>query len=115
LADGRKVIVSYISDQLERVIRNEREPLKPCPFCGSNNVRVDTFQPYEAICWVECGRCGTSGSRAYTIDEAIKAWNRRTSTGGMTEFDYRELRDRFGKEVEFIVRDMVDGKEERWK
>lgn len=29
--------------------------------------------------------------------------------------DFTELRDRFGNEVEFVVRDMISGKGERWK
>ena len=33
----------------------------------------------------------------------------------LTEADYTELRDRFGEDVEFVVKDMINGKEERWK
>lgn len=33
----------------------------------------------------------------------------------LTEEDYIELRDRFGEYVEFVVRDMISGKGERWK
>lgn len=33
----------------------------------------------------------------------------------LTEEDYTELRDRFGEYVEFVVRDMITGKGERWK
>lgn len=32
-----------------------------------------------------------------------------------SEEDYTELRDRFGEYVEFVVRDMISGKGERWK
>ena len=32
----------------------------------------------------------------------------------LSEEDYTELRDRFGTEVESVVRDMVSGKGERW-
>ena len=32
----------------------------------------------------------------------------------LTEEDYLELRDRFGESVEFVVRDMISGKGERW-
>lgn len=35
--------------------------------------------------------------------------------GPLTEEDYIELRDRFGEWVEFVVRDMISGKGERWK
>lgn len=33
----------------------------------------------------------------------------------LTEEDYKELRNRFGAYVEFIVRDMISGKGERWE
>lgn len=32
----------------------------------------------------------------------------------LTEKDYLELHDRFGEYVEFVVRDMISGKGERW-
>lgn len=32
----------------------------------------------------------------------------------LTEEDYIELRDRFGEYVEFVVKDMISGKGERW-
>lgn len=32
----------------------------------------------------------------------------------LTEEDYIELRDRFGEFVEFVVKDMISGKGERW-
>ncbi len=32
----------------------------------------------------------------------------------LTEEDYLELHDRFGEYVEFVVRDMISGKGERW-
>lgn len=32
----------------------------------------------------------------------------------LTIEDYIELRDRFGESVEFVVRDMITGKGERW-
>ena len=32
----------------------------------------------------------------------------------LSESDIIELRDRFGEDVEFVVRDMLSGKGERW-
>ena len=49
--------------------------LKPCPFCGSHNVDVRqefSSSPWEAV----CDDCGASLYRD-TMQEAIKAWNRR--------------------------------------
>jgi len=42
------------------------------------------------------------------LDMAIQALQ------GLSEEDYTELRDRFGTEVESVVRDMISGKGERW-
>jgi len=35
--------------------------------------------------------------------------------GGLTETDMIEIRDRYGDEVAFVVRDMLTGKNERWE
>lgn len=71
--------------------------LKPCPFCGSNNLQVATMYDYppgngKGSGVVFCGnkRCGISGPGANGnmrgIDRrAIARWNRRrrdTSGGG---------------------------------
>lgn len=52
--------------------------LKPCPFCGSNIVELNSFLPWALFYWIECGRCGASGGRCQTVDKAVDAWNRRT-------------------------------------
>lgn len=55
---------------------SERDELKPCPFCGSENV-----EPQYAGCgdwYVMCGSCATEGPWGETSkDSAIAAWNRR--------------------------------------
>lgn len=52
------------------------EELKPCPFCGSKNIRIwgggNTF-PY-----VECSNCIASTASELTRVEAVKNWNRRS-------------------------------------
>lgn len=48
--------------------------LKPCPFCGSNNVQL-VIQ--EASRWVECLNCETQGPLAKTKNWATRKWNRR--------------------------------------
>ncbi len=51
--------------------------LKPCPFCGSTRVIVDTTVPGAYI--PECLDCCTVISFCYpTKEDAIAAWNRRT-------------------------------------
>ena len=53
--------------------------LKPCPFCGGNNIevmRVFTVKSrYEFE--VFCLTCKAAGPSGYRPDEAIDAWNRR--------------------------------------
>lgn len=60
------------------------DKLKPCPFCGSEALKVDTG--YYGAKWVECQECfidGPSitanpiGSREIKDQEAIDAWNSR--------------------------------------
>ncbi|MDE9484013.1 Lar family restriction alleviation protein [Xenorhabdus bovienii] len=69
------------------MIENE---LKPCPFCGSNNIKVD----FRAMMHIEeygvgvtCYNCYTRGpgTDCFHTDEkvkrnAVKAWNRRATT-----------------------------------
>lgn len=49
------------------------EKLKPCPFCGGNNLSIDGITVY----WVECKDCNASISGHETEEEAIEAWNMR--------------------------------------
>ena len=50
--------------------------LKPCPFCGSTDVRVigDWFKK-----WVQCQDCCAHSGLKDDKEEAAKAWNRRAS------------------------------------
>lgn len=47
------------------------------------------------------------------MEEIVKIKENKISP--LTEEDYIELRDRFGEDVKFVVRDMIEGKGERWK
>ena len=51
-----------------------KEELKPCPFCGGTAILYDAGIPY-----VRCDTCGTQTTAYQTPDEAIAAWNRRSS------------------------------------
>ena len=55
---------------------------------------------WQSGCWV----------RYRAIEDVIKS---QQSAEPLTEEDYIELRDRFGEGVEFVVRDMISGKENR--
>lgn len=77
---------------------NAKQDIKPCPFCGSNKVRVegrwvfrvhcggyaafsDDFEPYGSGVPLGWG-CDTKGPLAVTREDAINKWNRRSSRNG---------------------------------
>lgn len=51
--------------------------LKPCPFCGSKNIRLTNWGLYR--CW--CSDCLAQAADSISKKEAIKAWNRRADNG----------------------------------
>ena len=57
------------------------EELKPCPFCGSYNVRVCTipsgYKRNPRVWYVKCDDCESRGTRVFDKSEAIAAWNTR--------------------------------------
>ena len=55
---------------------SEKIKLKPCPFCGSDDVVVE--ETYTSG-YVRCRDCGAEGGFRYSHDEAVAAWNRRTN------------------------------------
>lgn len=48
--------------------------LKPCPFCGSERVRICGRKAF----WVECDHCGGRGGVFPTREGASAFWNRRS-------------------------------------
>ena len=52
------------------------EELKPCPFCGSNDVTVNDAYMHS---YAQCRVCRAEGGFRYSHDEAAAAWNRRTN------------------------------------
>lgn len=72
--------------------------LKPCPFCGCDDVRKITT---VFDCTIFCAKCRGSIHRENYIKrdsiaetlkeaepEAIEAWNRRAEDSGEIDFDY---------------------------
>ena len=66
-------------------IKEPREKMLPCPFCGS----LDLFE-MQSICgndwfWMECGKCEACGplikdsNDSHDIDSTIRIWNKRIS------------------------------------
>lgn len=49
--------------------------LKPCPFCGSDDVFCSQGQEGEH--YVECCDCGAKIETYKGVEDAVKAWNRR--------------------------------------
>ena len=56
----------------------EKVELKPCPFCGGTEIKVDNDQ---GIYFVYCDQCECETSKYVTEDKAIQAWNRRADDG----------------------------------
>jgi hypothetical protein len=57
--------------------------LKPCPFCGSSNLRYEFCASQGYICCDECGAQGPCDARAADphcdIEAAEAAWSRRAA------------------------------------
>ena len=51
-----------------------KNELKPCPFCGSTEIKVDDDQGFY---FVYCDQCVCETAKYVTEDKAIEAWNRR--------------------------------------
>lgn len=64
----------------------EREGLKPCPFCSSEDVELScTESNWPAV---RCNECGTLGPCTdLHSDKAIEAWNARPTTRPTSELD----------------------------
>jgi Lar family restriction alleviation protein len=66
--------------------------MKSCPFCGSNDVRLDDADQMEASSWIAgvvCNACDArvepgygAPSEAEALAEATELWNRRATPGG---------------------------------
>lgn len=49
--------------------------LNPCPFCGSNSIRIWDGNHY----WCQCNVCLASTAAEDTREEAVEDWNRRSN------------------------------------
>ena len=53
-------------------------PLKPCPFCGSDELLMNVEGVYDFNYYVECTHCTAIGPvGGETRQEAAAGWNRR--------------------------------------
>lgn len=59
------------------------DKLKPCPFCGGNNVNKCSTLP-NGQAWICCDDCEMDGPHSATEAEAITAWNQRATDTQVT-------------------------------
>ena len=52
--------------------------MRPCPFCGSDEVDVGEHMFNRRVKSVGCGECGAEGPCSTKKEEAIRMWNQRT-------------------------------------
>lgn len=52
------------------------EELKPCPFCGSSEVRCISFFRDDEY-YIQCNNCGAESGLKFQERKAIEAWNKR--------------------------------------
>lgn len=64
---------------------NNEKVLRPCPFCGSENLHIST----ETFGIVICKDCGAQGGMSYEVSstatkraDAIRKWNERGKKNG---------------------------------
>ena len=53
------------------------EELKPCPFCGNEDLSVEPVRMTKPIWYVYCGGCFVDGPEAESEASAKAAWNTR--------------------------------------
>ena len=52
--------------------------LKPCPFCGNEDVEIALFNiGWPKAWWVHCEKCKSDGAWAPEEQKAIQKWNTR--------------------------------------
>lgn len=64
----------------------EKTELRPCPFCGSDDLAaVKVVTPNENKWYISCRLCLTNGPFETTRDRAIEMWNLRRPFDQRTE------------------------------
>lgn len=58
-------------------MKNEKFELLPCPFCGSDDIRISPEDKQLRLSHVECHGCGIDVSYGNCLQSSIEIWNRR--------------------------------------
>ena len=53
------------------------DELKPCPFCGSENIDLASYAKKNDMWFVQCDGCFATFPMFDTKTEAMQSWNRR--------------------------------------
>jgi Lar family restriction alleviation protein len=61
------------------------EKLLPCPFCGSNNLRVFKGMGYRNYIMIKCMDCGVRGGCYLKVENCNQAWNKRVKSDQVAE------------------------------
>ena len=98
------------SDMVDEITNLKTLEQEPCEDVISRQAIIEAFQMFRGY---EANR--TNVEWVDRIETVVKKLPSVNSQEPLTKEDYIELRDRFGDYVAFVVRDMVNGKGERWK
>lgn len=93
------------------------EKLKPCPFCSGDGKfwerGVSRWSNEEYSVYIECENCEASQMSWHTKEEAIEAWNKRSTTNehtdlhlslmGNTMVEMRQLLDEARRIIDITV------------
>jgi Lar family restriction alleviation protein len=59
-----------------------KEGLKPCPFCRSNRIEIETIhEDKDDLYYIRCKNCEVNSGKFYRKENAVNAWNRRYDNG----------------------------------
>mgnify|MGYP002068886796 FL=1 len=58
------------------MLKSELEKIKPCPFCGNNNIIIERRRDGNVV---SCIGCGVSIVAYISREEIIEMWNRRVN------------------------------------
>lgn len=71
------------------------EALKPCPFCGSTDLKK---RRDDGLFWIRCDACGATGpENTKYAEEDEPQWNRRAEAPSVEAFE--QIRFRFFKDL----------------